>query len=105
VPAWRISSTSLTASSACGIHKDLTLTALDYIETYRLRPTRTNSGAGPLAWEASTRLTEFAETGSPSYASTAAWTRATRIVLLGRPAPRTQHPAPSLDDEPEAGDS
>jgi hypothetical protein len=47
--------------------------------TYRPLATRTNSGDGPTEWEASTQLTEFAETVSPSDVSTAAWTCTTRI--------------------------
>jgi hypothetical protein len=40
--------------------------------TYRPLATRTNNGDEPAEWEASTQLTEFAETDSPSDASTAA---------------------------------
>jgi hypothetical protein len=64
-------------------------------KTYLPLATRTNSGNGPTEWEASTQLTEFAETVSPSAASTAAWTCATRIgpawsAITSRTASRTQ---------------
>jgi hypothetical protein len=64
-------------------------------DTYRPLATRTNSGDGPAEWEASTQLTESPDTVSPSSASTAAWTCATRIgpawsVITLRTASNTQ---------------
>jgi hypothetical protein len=71
------------------------MSAMVYAKAYLPLATRTNSGDVPTEWEASTQLTEFAETLSPSDASTAAWTCATRIgpawsAITSRTASSTQ---------------
>ncbi len=71
------------------------MSVMVYAKAYLPLATLTNSGDVPAEWEASTQLTEFAETLSPSDASTAAWTCATRIgpawsAITSRTASSTQ---------------